>query len=58
MGRVPSTIWLVSTVNNRIALCVDIPISSIFLYDEQATVFFPITGKQKDKCKNSCEQLD
>lgn len=58
MGRVPSTIWLVHAVNNRITLCVDISISSIFLYDEQATVFFPITGKQKDKCKNSCEQLD
>ena len=58
MSCVPSTICLVGTVNNRITLCVDISISSIFLYDEQATVFFPITGKQKDKCKNRCEQLN
>lgn len=58
MGRVPSTIWLVDAVNNRITLCVDISISSIFLYDEQLAVFFPITGKQKNKSRNSCEQLN
>ena len=58
MGRVPSTIWFVDAVNDSITLCVDISISSIFLYDEQFAVFFPITGKQKNKCKNSCEQLD
>ena len=58
MGRVPSTIWLVDAVNDSITLCVEISISSIFLYDEQLAVFFPITGKQKNKCKNSCEQLD
>ena len=58
MGRVPSTICLVGTVNNRITLCIDISISSIFLYDEQLAVFFPITGKQKNKSRNSCEQLN